>query len=253
MTPDVVVDIGNTRIKWGWMPEGAIGLKVASLPPDDETAWNNHLTTLPKSESRSWAVASVHPARLERFSAWAKARGEALQVIDRSHIPLNLDVDEPLKVGIDRLLNALAARRRCPEGEPVVIIDAGSAVTVDLLDEHNVFRGGAILPGPRLMARSLHEYTAKLPELPIHEIPSKDPPGRNTEDAITVGIMAALMGGCAMLVEEYMGKCSQPPTVLMTGGALGYLVDFDFANGTQAGGPFPLTLEGIRIAAEALP
>lgn len=253
MTPDVVVDIGNTRMKWGWVTSDSPRMKVASLPPDDEAAWSQQLSNLPTSGPLAWAVASVHPARLKRLAAWIETRGERCQVIDHSHITLSVDVDEPRRVGIDRLLNALAARHRCPDGEPVVIIDAGSAVTVDLLDERNVFRGGAILPGPRLMARSLHEHTALLPDLPIHEIPSADPPGRNTDDAITVGIMAALMGGCAMLVDEYMAISSRPPTVLMTGGAIGYLLDFDFSVGTQAGGPYPLTLEGIRIAAEALP
>ena len=253
MTPDVVVDIGNTRMKWGWLPEVGSTLKTVSLPPDDEDAWNSQLGPLPPRRTASWAVASVHPTRLERFTAWARSRGERCEVINHSQIPLAVDVDEPTRVGIDRLLNAVAARRRCPDREPVVIIDAGSAVTVDYLDERDVFRGGAILPGPRLMSRSLHEYTAQLPDLAIHEIPSSDPPGRNTRDAITVGIMAALMGGCAMLVDEYAALSSRPPTVLMTGGALGYLLDFDFAAGTQAGGPYPLTLEGIRIAAEALP
>lgn len=252
MTPDIVVDVGNSRIKWGWSrPDRPMGM--ASLPPDDEPAWNKQLAELNRSGPLAWAVAGVHPARLDRFAAWATARGDHVRVITHAAIPLKIDVDEPDKVGIDRLLNALAARRRCPDGEPVVIIDAGSAVTVDLLDERDVFRGGAILPGPRLMARSLHDYTAKLPDLPIDEVPGHDPPGRNTRDAITVGIMAAIMGGCAMLVDEYMGLCGRPPTVLMTGGAIGYLIDFDFAPGTQAGGPFPLTLEGIRIAAEGLP
>ena len=59
--------------------------------------------------------------------------------------------------------------------------------------------------------------------------------------------------GGIKLVDEYTALCSRPPSVLMTGGALGYLIDFDFAPGTQVGGPYPLTLEGIRIAAEALP
>lgn len=70
---------------------------------------------------------------------------------------------------------------------------------------------------------------------------------------MTVGIMAAIMGGCAMLVDEYAAICTRPPSVLMTGGAIGYLIDFDFAPGIGVGGPFPLTLEGIRIAAEAMP
>jgi type III pantothenate kinase len=246
--PDIVVDIGNTRIKWGWRSGNEI--QTASLPPDDEGAWDRQLSQLRTSGSIRWAIASVHPTRLERFLTWGRARGEPCQVIDHSHIPLAIDVAEPRRVGIDRILNALAARRRCPGETPIVVIDAGSAVTVDFLDERNVFRGGAILPGPHLMARALHQYTALLPELPIHAIPSSDAPGRSTPEAMTLGIRAALVGGCALLVEQYSTLSSHTPSVYITGGAIGAFSDFVFPSGKRALGPFPLTLEGIWIAAE---
>jgi type III pantothenate kinase len=251
MTPDVVVDIGNTRMKWGWRtPHNPMA--TASLSGDDPAEWDARVRMV-AAGPLAWAVASVHPTRTERFVAWVAARGDTVRVITHEHVRLAVDVDEPGNVGIDRLLNALAAAARGPENRPVVIIDVGSAVTVDLLDASKVFRGGAILPGPRLMARSLHAYTAKLPDLPIDEVPGADPPGRNTRDAITAGVMAAIMGGCQMLVDEYRAICQSPVTVLMTGGAVGTLIDYDYAPGDQVGGPFPLTLEGIRIAAEALP
>ncbi|HYH66139.1 MAG TPA: type III pantothenate kinase [Urbifossiella sp.] len=252
MHPDVVVDVGNTRIKWGW---GAPGepLRMASLPPDAPAAWDDQLALLPAATGpRTWAMAGVHPDRLTRLKDWAEARGDTVRVITHADIRIPIDVDEPARVGIDRLLNAVAARARVPAPRPVVVIDAGSAVTVDLVDAAGVFRGGAILPGPRLMARALHHYTAKLPDLPIDAVPSVDPPGRNTRDAIGTGIMAAIMGGCQLLVDEYRALSQSPVTVLMTGGAIGYLVDYDYAPDDEVGGPFPLTLEGVRLAAEAL-
>ncbi len=254
MTPDVVVDIGNSRIKWGWYHPALKTMRVTSLPHRDPAAWETQLTSLPVQSPIRWALASVNPHETATFLDWVRSRNEQLVVIDDiSRFPIAIDVDEPAKVGIDRLLNAVAARARVPEGGPVVIIDVGSAVTVDLLDDQDRFRGGAIFPGPRLMAKSLHQYTAKLPDLPIDDVPSHDPPGRNTADAIRVGIMAAIMGGCQMLVNEYSALFDRPVTVLMAGGAVGYLIDYDYAPDIQIGGPFPLTLEGIRLAAEALP
>lgn len=253
MTPDVVVDIGNSRMKWGRVPLDGYR-HVASLPHDDPRAWDEQLAEWRTEYPVRWAAASVNPPALSSFLIWAGGRGERVCVIDRPElVPIMADVDEPGRVGIDRLLNAVAARVRVPAGGPIVVIDVGSAVTVDLVDERGVFRGGAILPGPRLLAQSLHAYTAKLPDLPIHEVPNIDLPGRNTRDAITAGIMAALMGGCQMLVDEYAALCSSPPSVLMAGGAVGYLIDYDFAPNVEVGGPFPLTLEGLRIAAEVLP
>ena len=58
-------------------------------------------------------------------------------------------MDEPAKVGIDRLLNVFAASALVKPGEPAIVVDAGSAVTVDLLHEDGSFAGGAIFPGMR--------------------------------------------------------------------------------------------------------
>jgi type III pantothenate kinase len=250
MTPDIVVDIGNSRMKWGWVDGG----KVHHVVPlgDDPATWDVSID-LTRDAPVNWAAASVNPPRLQRFAEWVRNRGERLVVIDDfRRLPLRVDVDEPGAVGIDRLLACLAARRRVEPDRPAIVISAGTAVTVDLIDETDTFRGGAILPGPWLMARSLHQYTAKLPLVELHEVPSHDPPGRNTRDAITVGIMAALMGACQVLVDEYAALCSRPPAVLMTGGAIGYLIDYDFAPDIEIGGPYPLVLEGVRLAAEAM-
>ena len=82
-------------------------------------------------------------------------------------MPLEVELEHPDKVGIDRLLNAVAANRRRQEHVAAILVDAGSAVTVDYLDGNGVFRGGAIFPGFRLMARALHDYTALLPIVDI--------------------------------------------------------------------------------------
>jgi type III pantothenate kinase len=259
VTPDVVVDIGNSRIKFGYPScTGGDELSVGSLGLGETASWESLLDkqrdVLGWSGPVSWAVASVNPPQCEVFLNWARSRGETVTVIDDyRRLPLTVDVDEPGKVGIDRLLAAAAARRRVPDGGPVVIIGVGSAVTVDLLDDRDRFRGGAIFPGPRLMAAALHRFTAKVPDVPIDMVPSLDPPGRNTEDAIAVGIMAAVMGGCHVLVTEYAALSGRPPRVLLSGGAVGHLVDYHFGRDIEVAGPYPLTLEGVRLAAEALP
>jgi type III pantothenate kinase len=253
MTPDVVVDIGNTRIKFGWCIADEI-TRTASLPSDDQGAWGVQLATWGLSRRLRWAVASVHPERLNQFREWAAARGDEVVAIDDwRQLPVRVEVDEPGKVGIDRLLNAVAFRPLLPKGTPGVIIDVGTAITVDLLDERHTFVGGAILPGPRLMFESLHRQTAKLPLIDLHQVPNDDPPGRNTRDAMAAGVMAAVMGGADFLVREYASLCSNPPWVMMTGGALGALADYHFDHGGNTQTDPTLTLDGIRIAAEGLP
>ncbi|MBX9583442.1 MAG: type III pantothenate kinase [Gemmataceae bacterium] len=248
MTPDVVVDIGNSRIKWGWGQP----LRMASLPPDDEAAWDRQLAELGTSGPLAWAVAGVHPARLDRFAAWATARGDHVRVITHADIPLTIDVDEPAKVGIDRLLGAVAARHRTPAGSPCVAVDVGTAVTVNLIDAGGTFQGGAIFPGPHLMALALNRNTAALPPVEVAAEPAPPPVGRNTAGAIRSGVAAAVQGGVGVLVTRF--AVSHPwPYLFLTGGGLGSLGKFLFREANDVIEVPELNLEGIRIVAEGLP
>src|SRR5207249_10383120 len=110
-----------------------------------------------------WAVASVNPPVLHRFVAWSYNHGGTVVFEKYTDLPIRLNVDEPETVGLDRLFGAVAAKAMVPPGTPAITVDVGTAVTVNLIDAEGVFQGGAIFPGPRLMARALHDFTAKLP------------------------------------------------------------------------------------------
>ena len=100
----------------------------------------------------------------------------------------------PSQLGADRWASLVAARRRAVESDvfppPCVVINAGTAVTVDALDSDGVFHGGIILPGPRLMLQSLADRTSalKTPRGEFHEFPT------NTADALYSGVMQAICG-----------------------------------------------------------
>ncbi|HEX4612399.1 MAG TPA: type III pantothenate kinase [Urbifossiella sp.] len=259
MHPDVVVDVGNTRIKWGWGPPGG-PLEIASLPPDDPAAWADQLARLPAvSGPRSWAMAGVHPDRLARLRDWVEARGDRVRVITHADIRLPIDVEEPARVGIDRLLNAVAARafyegEAFDPGTPVVVIDIGSAMTMDVLHQGGVFRGGAILPGPWMMARALHEFTAKLPQVDPWTPGPAPAPGRNTTQAIQSGIQAAVLGAAVAFIREINGHPDAPkPAAVVTGGGREFLRRLRGAAELVALAKVPeLTLDGIRLAAAGL-
>ncbi len=129
------------------------------------------------------------------------------------------------------------------------MVDAGSAVTVDWLDEEGTFRGGAILPGLRLMIQALHDYTALLP---LIAAPRSVPrvPGSGTAEAMEAGVFWAVAGGVRALVEQMSPATAALPEVFLTGGD-GALLQPVLGNRVRA---WPeMTLEGIRLAAEALP
>jgi type III pantothenate kinase len=225
------------------------------LPPDDPSAWQRQLEAWKLAGRLAWAISSVHPARSERLKAWAQDRGDAVWVVDTwQSLPLTIALEHPGRVGMDRLLNAVAARSWCQGhtdrlGVPAVIADAGTAITVDWLDETGTFRGGAIFPGLRLMAEALHQHTALLPLIEVRQ-PGPSVPGTSTPAAMEAGIFWAATGGIRALVEQMAGRAKSQPVCFLTGGDAGMLH-------ASLGADFKLwpdmTLQGLRIAAEVQP
>lgn len=248
MTPDVVVDVGNTRIKWGRCQAGAVR-EIASLPPDDPSVWQEQLDRWHLGSASRWVLSGVHPGRRDSLATWLRQRGEQVSVlIEARELPLRVNLEKPDHVGIDRLLDAVAVNGRRQPGVPAVIIDAGSAVTVDWLDESGSFRGGAIFPGLRLMAKALHDYTALLPLIPP---PRSEPPvpGISTPAAMEAGIFWAVAGGIQGLIAAYRRCAAVEPEIHLTGGdgaALATVIPSArfWAN---------MTLEGVLLSAASLP
>jgi type III pantothenate kinase len=251
ITPTVVADVGNSRIKWGWFTVGQLVASV-SLPPDDPGVWEAQLKDWGLTDALPWAVSGSHPPRCDRLVKWLRQRGDRVEVLyDCRQLPLEARVSEPWKVGLDRLLNAVAVNSRVQREASRIIIDAGTAVTVDWVDEEGAFRGGSIFPGIRLMAKSLNDYTALLP---LVEVRGANPelPGTSTLSAIEAGVYWAVAGGIKALVRQLMNQAggARRPVVFLTGGDASLLAPV-----MDVGVHFwpHMTLEGIRLSAEALP
>jgi type III pantothenate kinase len=212
----IVVDVGNSRIKWG-LCSSELVWSTASLPPDDADAWQKQWHEWKLQRTQEWIVAGVHPARRDALVAWLKGRADSVRVLASSkQLPITIELEHADKVGIDRLLNAVAANRRRQEHVAAILIDAGSAVTVDYLDGNGAFRGGTIFPGFRLMARALHEYTALLPIVDMDE--GALPPGTTTVHAIQAGVFNAVLGGIERLIVEYQHRYPTAFEIYLTGG-----------------------------------
>ena len=256
MTPDVVVDIGNSRFKWGrcGTVDGAPGLVTAAAVPDDPAAWDRLRAEWELPAAATWAISSVHSQRLERLTAWIEGTGGSAFVFEHhSQFGLPVKAEPPEAVGFDRLFNVLAVRSLVEPGDCAIVADIGTAVTVDLLDGDGAFAGGSIFPGLRLMAKALHEHTAGLPLVEPAAQPSPAP-GLSTETAIQSGTVWAVAGGIDALINQLAAACPKSPCVYLTGGDAAPL-----KNALAAGMNFRfhvrpmLTLEGIRLAAEVLP
>ncbi|HJQ21617.1 MAG TPA: type III pantothenate kinase [Gemmatimonadaceae bacterium] len=165
------------------------------------------------------AIASVVPRvtapLVVACKAWLKDK-PVLQIDGRSNLPIKLDVEEPLTVGADRIVNTLAVLKLF--GRDAIVVDLGTATTFDCITAAGVFIGGVIAPGVLMQAEALSRRTAKLPAtelvIPKHVI------GRRTEDNIRSGVMfgaaEAIDGIVRRIKAEWPGK--NAPFVVATGG-----------------------------------
>ena len=144
-------------------------------------------------------------------------------------------------LGADRVANAIALAALYPL--PGVVIDCGTAVTVEFVDAEKRFLGGAIAPGRQLMRQALHCGTGLLPDVPLTEtVPVT--PGCNTATAICFGTDCGAVG----MIKEFIARINQIQslqTVIFTGGDAAYFQK-EFPGSIIAGDEFTLT--GIRIA-----
>jgi type III pantothenate kinase len=249
MTPDVVVDVGNSRVKWGRCSATAV-VDSAALPHDDSVAWQRQLDSWNLKNSLSWVITGVHPRTRDQLAQWVQSLGGSVRLLTSSkELPLQVHLEHPDRAGIDRLLNAVAANKRRVAGKPAAIVDAGSAVTIDYLDASGTFRGGAILPGLRIMSQALHLHTALLPAVEVRE-PVPAVPATTTTTAMQAGVFAAVAGGIEKLLRRLRSMPDGPPVVFLTGGDARLIGP---ALATEITAWPHMTLEGIRLAAEALP
>ena len=138
--------------------------------------------------------------------------------------PIMHTLDEHHTTGIDRLLAALAAFHTLREA--CVVIDAGTAVTIDFVDGEGSFHGGAISPGAGMMLRALHEQTAQLPELPFQR-PDPETFGKSTREAMLNGVYYGIRGTVRMLAERYAERYGAYPRIIATGGDAAALFEGD--------------------------
>jgi len=228
----LLADVGNSRIKLAVMTAAAtagglpeidrrMDLESRSFHPVNLDEWLRAVAPGPAVV----LVASVHDVAATRLEAMIAelAATQHRQLRQRrvlaDDLPLEIDLLEPAKVGIDRLAAAAAANRLRTPARPAVVVDCGTAVTVDLLSKNGVFLGGAILPGAPLMAKGLADGTSKLPQIAALErgVPPAMP-GKATAEAIAVGIGWGFRGAVSRLVAEAQHAVGGDAEVVLTGG-----------------------------------
>lgn len=226
----LAVDVGNSRIKVGLFDvsgfasespriteSGSQVVHSAGLPEcvgfyssplNESVDWNAVFEDRGTATPLRSVIVGSNQHGVDRVVAeWPERLAKPVVMRSSESLKLDIQVDEPQRVGLDRLLNAAAANVVREAGQPAIIVDCGTATTVDLVSSSGSFCGGAILPGFTLCARALNQYTEVLPLISMNELfdlpPSEDchpALGGNTQAAIMSGVFWGQIGAVRELI-----------------------------------------------------
>ncbi|HKX75811.1 MAG TPA: type III pantothenate kinase [Acidimicrobiia bacterium] len=217
----LLCDVGNTTTVVGlWDGDGVIRRWRVSTDrertADESRLLLRAMLAEQDGEVTGGALSSVVPPRT---IAWREAMeavvdGPLVVVGPGMKTGIALQVDNPREVGADRVVNAIGAIEKY--GAPVIVVDFGTATTVDLVGEDGSYRGGAIAPGLEVSADALVTHTAALRRVEL--IPPKSPVGRSTVEAIQSGLIYGYAGLVDGLVDRVMEVVGARCPVVATGG-----------------------------------
>jgi type III pantothenate kinase len=245
----LAIDIGNTHTVLG-LVEGREVLhhwrfSTEARRTEDEIAIQLDgilsLSGVQRRSIRGACVSSVVPPLGE---VWSQTVGDALglsPLVVSSDIPLPIElaVDNPAEVGTDRIANSVAGRERF--GAPVLVVDFGTATTVDVVDQAGRYRGGVILPGPEVAAEALFQKTAALPRIALRR--PERVIGSNTVACMHSGLFHGFLGAVDRLIDAVRAELGAPKCTAVATGGLGAVI-VEETDRLSAHLPW-LTLEGL--------
>lgn len=217
----LVIDIGNSRVGMALFRAQRITKRfdrqTIACDSASKVAWfiREGIDTSDRKELEGICISSVVPNRDVLFKmACINAFGIEPLFVTPANAGISLSGYDPKQIGVDRLVNSLAAFEMYQKS--AIVIDAGSCITFDAVSDDGGYLGGAIVPGISLAVRSLHEMTAKLPNVEIK--PTNHAIGRNTKESICSGICFGYAGLIQGMVGAMSKEMKGKPFILATGG-----------------------------------
>ncbi|MET0179766.1 MAG: type III pantothenate kinase [Novosphingobium sp.] len=252
----LAIDVGNTNVVFALVEGREIRARwrVATDPrrtADEYAVWLLQLIKIAgfgREDVTAIIISTVVPRALHNLDVLAN-KYFGLSPLVAGEPPVGwgftADVDEPRSLGADRAVNAIAAHDA--HAGDLIVIDFGTATTLDAIDFNGSYKGGIIAPGVNLSLEALVSAAAKLPRIAIERPRTDSVLGRTTEDQMNIGVFWGYVAMIEGLVARMRGEIGRPAKVIATGG-LAVL----FAQHTRifdAVDP-DLTLTGLAILAE---
>lgn len=226
----LVIDIGNTRLKWGLYDQPAPGAALlahgAVVLEDIDHLWDQHWSELPVPQAMLGCVVAGEAIKRRVEEQLTEGWGLQAQWVSSSRLGGGVvnGYEHPQRLGADRWAAIIGARQRAllrstNDAQPVLAVMVGTAVTVDAVDASGRFLGGLILPGFGLMYRALESGTAglKVPTGEVSDFPT------NTSDALMSGGTDAIAGAIERSLRRLRVRTGREPLLIMSGGAVSRL------------------------------
>ncbi len=252
----LAVDVGNTNVVFALFEGRTIKRRwrIATDPrrtADEYAVWLLQLMQIrgiSTSDVTQIIVATVVPRAMHNVELLCRNYFQVEPLIagqGKAGYGIEVDVEEPRTVGADRLVNTVAAHAKYP-GD-LIVVDFGTATTFDVIDFNGAYKGGIIAPGINLSLDALVGNTAKLPRIAIEVPKDASVIGRNTEDAMLIGVFWGYVAMIEGLIARIRAEIGRPAKVIATGGLA---ILFDEATDIFDAVDADLTLEGLAILAE---
>jgi type III pantothenate kinase len=204
---NLVVDSGNTRIKVGLFKDRELVRKESFTAPD---ALKEFIASTP---SDHMLVSSVNLDPAEILS-WSSTKGKKISLFPSLPLPVQVNYLTPNTIGVDRLAAVCGAHDLFPN-KTCLVIDAGTCINYELLDDRGVYHGGAISPGISMRFEAMHTFTARLPLVKSNE--NIGLTGNTTEACLQSGVMNGVLEEVRGFIKQY--QLIYPDlTVIMCGG-----------------------------------
>lgn len=205
----ILIEIGNTSVKAVKDTDGDRS-PLFKIGTDDNEGLREELTKL--NRGSVVILSSVRKDLSELMLEYSD--NLKIQVIDRTSLGrINIDYKTPETLGIDRVL--ACAGGVAHSGSDVVVVDAGTACTIDFMSADYTFRGGVILPGLPVLRHSMRSLAPELPDVD-QELPDMFP-GKSTREAIQFGLNGGFIHAVSSFVGRYVNEHGDAK-VLVTGG-----------------------------------
>ena len=233
---NLVIDIGNSQTKIAVFDAGEIVQTIFSKSIDI-TKIRALKSIYPElNQAILSSVAGISPDLIESLK---NEFGLFLEFDHQTPVPIDNQYHSKSTLGLDRLAAAVGGVCLFP-GKDLLIIDAGTAITFDLIDKNNRFLGGNISPGLAIRFRALHQFTSKLPEIAAND--QWEEFGRTTEEAIRSGVQNGMIFEIDGMIDRVNG--TRPDCLPILTGGDSYFFDKKLKNTIFV--KFELTLIGLN-------